>query len=113
MARIAALSCSFLLLVLGSACGGQADDSTVNAERPSAALRSVATPDQVSPAVVCGPDTCAGCCDANGVCRGGGLPMFCGKGGVACDSCSVVDGERCGVCNGITACYFANDPRCF
>ncbi|MBX3126983.1 MAG: hypothetical protein KF718_09715 [Polyangiaceae bacterium] len=39
------------------------------------------------PSKGCGPDTCAGCCDALGLCRGGTEQAACGAAGQACASC--------------------------
>lgn len=36
---------------------------------------------------LCGPATCAGCCDSQGVCQSGKLALSCGKGGEACIMC--------------------------
>lgn len=36
----------------------------------------------------CGPDTCAGCCDAAGVCQGGSTGEACGGEGLACGACA-------------------------
>ena len=36
----------------------------------------------------CNPQTCAGCCDAQGVCEGGFLGGACGSGGAACIDCA-------------------------
>lgn len=36
----------------------------------------------------CGPDNCAGCCDATGVCRPGSANVNCGQFGKLCDNCS-------------------------
>lgn len=35
----------------------------------------------------CGPDTCAGCCDAQGKCQDGKAGAACGTGGAACQAC--------------------------
>jgi hypothetical protein len=45
--------------------------------------------------VTCGPDTCAGCCDANGVCQTGGTQSACGSNGGACADCGAQ------ACNGV------------
>ncbi len=37
--------------------------------------------------VDCGPSSCTGCCDADGVCQGGFLETGCGAGGVTCLTC--------------------------
>jgi hypothetical protein len=36
---------------------------------------------------VCGPGSCAGCCDPNGFCVGGATDTVCGANGVACQTC--------------------------
>jgi hypothetical protein len=36
----------------------------------------------------CGPDNCAGCCDATGVCRAGSANNNCGQFGKLCDNCA-------------------------
>jgi hypothetical protein len=102
------------MLALVPACGGAEGDSANAKTQPTSnAVRAAPLPSStVAPADACGPANCAGCCDADGVCKGGGLPEFCGKGGIACNACAIADGERCGVCQGITACYFHSDPFC-
>ncbi|MCA2979456.1 MAG: HmuY family protein [Myxococcaceae bacterium] len=42
----------------------------------------------------CGTSTCAGCCDASGVCRTGEGVDACGRGGLACAACAA--GLVCG-----------------
>jgi hypothetical protein len=42
----------------------------------------------------CGPDNCAGCCTANGLCRPGSGSANCGQFGALCDNC-VAKGETC------------------
>jgi hypothetical protein len=46
----------------------------------------------------CGPKSCAGCCDINGICQTGILPVQCGAGGSTCGVCG--NGTECvsGVC---------------
>lgn len=45
------------------------------------------------PAARCSPDTCAGCCDAEGVCQPGDSAAACGQGGGTCQACGT--GESC------------------
>ena len=47
----------------------------------------------------CGPDTCEGCCSADGICRTGTVTEACGVGGAVGTSCGT---EAClnGVCGG-------------
>ncbi len=40
---------------------------------------------------VCGPATCSGCCDWNGVCRAGDTNATCGLGGEQCSNCLASD----------------------
>jgi hypothetical protein len=103
--------CLAAVLALVQACGGAGAEPTAAMNTADARLSPAPVAD-FTPATACGPDNCVGCCTDSGVCKGGGLPMFCGKGGVACEACDVLAGERCGVCSGITACYFHNDPLC-
>jgi hypothetical protein len=60
----------------------------------------------------CGPDTCAGCCDATGQCRNGATGGFCGQYGNLCDNC-VAKGETCigQVCSSGSTCPLAY-PGC-
>ncbi len=49
-------------------------------------------------ASACGPETCAGCCDAQGSCQTGGGNDACGSDGASCRGCpqgSVCSGGRC------------------
>src|SRR5688572_21926932 len=39
----------------------------------------------------CGPGSCEGCCDAEGLCQDGSDDDRCGKGGAACSLCSGTD----------------------
>lgn len=39
-------------------------------------------------ATACGPDNCAGCCDADGTCNVTATKAACGKGGGACTACA-------------------------
>src|SRR5690606_5693809 len=43
----------------------------------------------------CGPETCAGCCDAGGACQQGSMDAACGMGGGACGDCAAAS-ETCG-----------------
>ncbi len=54
-------------------------------------------------AVVCNTSTCTGCCDDNGVCRGGDELTACGQGGMTCAACA--SGTRCqaAVCQPLNA----------
>jgi hypothetical protein len=49
----------------------------------------------------CGPDTCAGCCAADGACRPGSGPANCGSFGALCENCTsqnlVCQAGACGV----------------
>lgn len=49
----------------------------------------------------CGPATCTGCCDANGLCRAGTQTDACGAAGSACANCAAQN-EGCsgGACQG-------------
>lgn len=49
----------------------------------------------------CGPTTCKGCCDAQGLCRFGTESDACGLGGIGCDDCAAKN-EGCvdGACEG-------------
>jgi hypothetical protein len=42
----------------------------------------------------CGPDNCAGCCNASGVCESGSSNVACGQFGKLCDNCST-KGQSC------------------
>jgi hypothetical protein len=47
---------------------------------------------------VCGPDNCAGCCNANGTCSTANANNACGSGGAACTACTgskVCDKGQC------------------
>ena len=52
-----------------------------------AAARQAATPS-------CALQTCAGCCDAKGICWSGGGDSTCGAGGASCEDCTQSD-ARC------------------
>ena len=54
-----------------------------------------------TPPVVCGPSTCAGCCDANGQCQSGLGVTACGTLGRACDTCTASQTCQSGVCQAI------------
>jgi hypothetical protein len=36
----------------------------------------------------CGPATCSGCCDSQGICQLGTIPPACGSQGEACGTCA-------------------------
>jgi hypothetical protein len=55
----------------------------------------------------CGPSTCAGCCDANGVCQPGTTHDVCGRGGALCESCTPKQS-----CDGLGVCRCPNHPAC-
>jgi hypothetical protein len=40
-----------------------------------------------NPGAPCGPSTCGGCCDVDGICQTGTIPAACGLGGHACAAC--------------------------
>jgi hypothetical protein len=41
-----------------------------------------------NPGQSCGPSTCGGCCDVDGVCQDGTVHTACGHGGQSCATCS-------------------------
>jgi hypothetical protein len=49
-------------------------------------------------ASTCGPETCGGCCAADGRCESGTAHRACGLGGVTCDACSAIDACVLGEC---------------
>jgi hypothetical protein len=51
-------------------------------------------------AVLCGPETCTGCCSPQGVCLPGESPFACGALGGACARCPVTQACESGVCGG-------------
>jgi len=54
--------------------------------------------DAAPPVTTCGPDNCAGCCDANGACSTADANSACGAGGAACTACTgskVCDKGQC------------------
>lgn len=51
-----------------------------------------------TPPPVCTPQTCPGCCDAQGKCEGGFLDTACGSSGASCFDCSLKNA----VCDGAT-----------
>lgn len=50
------------------------------------------------PPPACGPQSCEGCCDSQGICRRGDTDPACGLGGVACNVCSNIQTCRAQVC---------------
>jgi hypothetical protein len=65
-----------------------------NALLLSTALLALVSSSACSTGPACGPDSCTGCCDANGECVAGFTPNSCGA-----------SGNRCDVCVGEQACF--------
>lgn len=116
------VACESCAIVDGERCGTCQgitacyfhNDPLCQPQSPSAVQAAALPGGGAAPAVACGPDNCAGCCDASGTCRPGTHNAFCGAGGGACFPCSpIIDGDSCGICKGVVDCYFPNDPRCF
>jgi hypothetical protein len=59
----------------------------------------------------CGPQNCAGCCDANNNCQAGDTSMACGLGGQMCDVCPPTASCTTGTCQAAT-CGPANCTGC-
>ncbi len=51
----------------------------------------------------CGPDTCNGCCDGNGICQPGGTAAVCGASGNACVACGANEACNAGSCGAVQA----------
>jgi hypothetical protein len=63
----------------------------------------------------CGPDNCAGCCDATGICRPGSASNNCGQFGKLCDNCTAKGqtcaGQVCGTGSNCPAAYGGCAPN--
>ncbi len=55
----------------------------------------------------CGPESCAGCCGADGKCQLGGADLACGKEGAACSVCAVEQSCQSGLCGAPSGCVRA------
>jgi hypothetical protein len=61
----------------------------------------------------CGPQTCNGCCDANGTCTAGTSDAACGTSGAACSDCTTL-AQTCtaGACSAAQSCSMQSCKGC-